>query len=65
MKNTAIDKAMIDLDMTVYVLGLIEKEIKHIRFCQMYKHATKDYEIDFNAVCEMRIAALKAIADKL
>lgn len=32
MKNTTIDKVMIDLDMTVYVLGLINKEIKHIRF---------------------------------
>lgn len=32
MKNTTIDKAMIELEMTIYVLGRINKEIKHIRF---------------------------------
>lgn len=47
------------------VLEMINDRINSIRNYEMIAEPTEDYEIERNAEYEKKIAALKAIADKL
>ena len=44
---------------------MINNKINNIRYYDMIEEPSEDYEKERNADCEKRIAALKAIADKL
>lgn len=65
MKNTAISDRIIELSMLENVLEMINDKINYIRNYEMVAEPTEDYEIERNAECEKKIAALKTIADKL
>ena len=65
MKNTAITDRIIELSMLEYVLEMINNKINNIRYYDMIEEPSEDYDKERNADCEKRIAALKAIADKL
>ena len=65
MKNTAISDRIIELSMLECVLEMINDRINSIRNYEMIAEPTEDYEIERNAEYEKKIAALKAIADKL
>lgn len=65
MKNTAISDRIIELSMLENVLEMINDRINYFRNYEMVTDPTEDYEIERNAECEKKIAALKAIADKL
>ena len=65
MKNTAISDRIIELSMLENVLEMINDRINGIRNYEMVAEPTEDYEVERNAECEKKIAALKAIADKL
>ena len=47
------------------VLEMINDKINYFRIYEMIADPTEDYEIERNAENEKKIAALKAIADKL
>lgn len=65
MKNAAISDRIIELSMLGEVLEMINGRIKSIRDYEMIEQPTEGYEIEKNAECEKKIAALKSIADKL
>ena len=65
MKNTDITDRIIELSMLECVLEMINNKINNIRYYDMIEEPSEDYEKERNADCEKRIAALKAIADKL
>lgn len=65
MKNTTISDRIIELSMLENVLEMINNKINYIRNYEIVAEPTEDYEVERNAECEKRIAALKAIADKL
>jgi hypothetical protein len=65
MKNTAISDRIIELSMLENVLEMINDKINYIRNYEMVAEPTEDYEVERNAENEKKIAALKAIADKL
>ena len=65
MKNTAISDRIIELSMLENVLEMINDKINYIRNYEIVAEPTEDYQVVGNAECEKKIAALKAIADKL
>ena len=65
MKNTSISDRIIELSMLENVLEMINGKIDYFRNYEMVAEPTEDYELERNAECEKKIAALKAIADKL
>lgn len=65
MKNTTISDRIIELSMLENVLEMINDKINYFRKYEVVADPTEDYEIERNAECEKKIAALKSIADKL
>lgn len=65
MKNTAISDRIIELSMLEDVLEMINDKINYIRKYEIVAEPSEDCETERNAEYEKRIAALKAIADKL
>ena len=65
MKNTAISDRIIEFSMLEDVLEMINDKINYICKYEMVEEPSVDSEIERNADCKKRIAALKAIADKL
>ena len=65
MKNPVISERIIELRMLERVLDMINCEIDSISKYDMVKEPMEDSDIERNEDCKMRIAALKAIADKL
>lgn len=65
MKNTAISDRIIELSMLENVLEMINDKINYFCKYEMVADPTENYEIERNAECEKKIAALKSIADKL
>lgn len=65
MKNPAISDRIIELRMLESVLDMINCKIDFISKYEMVKEPKEDSDIERNADCKKRIAALKTIADKL